>query len=392
MNVPRGRSSPDGRQGTLVSRLAAVVFLLALVPGLAHGAPPPELRPKLDWKRLRQIELEIKPYVDLLERYGKGERTATVAEIATWPLPRLGAQLQPFMGLEKWVDTWDPSGRLVRAALMLHIDAAELVRASGRTPWLQRDAVRSLAREFAEDPRLGSFIERSFVALACDAQADIRWLDALDWADRGLRLFDKNVELRLVVASVREVLASRTAAPVPGAVFDGPAETTRTQPWASNETSRNHLERARRTLQQAVKLQPQRGDVRLRLGRVEWRLRRFSDAHKTFEALLAAVPREQAYLAHLFYGQLLEDEGRLEAAAREYSLAVLVDPQCQAARLALSQVGLQLGETAEARSDVELALAPAGRRKAQDAFWQYHWGPSAAGPALLAKVRREVWP
>jgi tetratricopeptide (TPR) repeat protein len=403
-----------GRLAAAIPRLAAALLCSCIGSRVALAADWSAPKLKLDWKQQKQLELEIRPYTDLVDRYAKGDRPRPVAEIASWSFSKLKEKLQTFMGLAKWVPDWDPDGGRVRAALMLHTDAAMVLRLNLLRSTLQDDAARSLAREFAGHPRLGPFIRRWFLALACDAQSHLYWLDALGWASRGLESFRDDVELRLVVASVEEVLASRTAPPVPDAVFDSPPEADERLPadgagdrsghparaLAPRGVSRDHLERALRALEVAAQRQPGRADVELRLGRVEWRLGRFADARRTFEALLATGPenggprdggpREEGYLAHLFYGQLLEDGGALEAAAREYSRAVALDPECQAARLALSHVGLRLGEAAAARSDAELALAAAGHRSSPDAFWQYHWGPSARFGRLLDELRSEA--
>ena len=84
-----------------------------------------------------------------------------------------------------------------------------------------------------------------------------------------------------------------------------------------------------------------------------------------------------------------EDAGRLEAAAASYAAAVAIEPRCQSARLALSQVRLRLGDEAAARREVEASLESSGDRP-RDPLWLYPWGPSVGVEERLEALRREA--
>jgi hypothetical protein len=85
-----------------------------------------------------------------------------------------------------------------------------------------------------------------------------------------------------------------------------------------------------------------------------------------------------------------EDDGRLDEAARSYEAALLLEPQAQSARLALSHVRLRLGDAAAARREMEATVRGAERRRKPDPFWLYPWGPSVGVEDRLASLRREA--
>jgi tetratricopeptide (TPR) repeat protein len=67
----------------------------------------------------------------------------------------------------------------------------------------------------------------------------------------------------------------------------------------------------------------------------------------------------------------LERAGRANEAARAYEEALALEPQSQAAALALSHLRLSSGDAAGARRVLEQALAHAGRRAESDPYWIY---------------------
>jgi hypothetical protein len=97
-----------------------------------------------------------------------------------------------------------------------------------------------------------------------------------------------------------------------------------------------------------------------------------------------------AYLAHLFLGRAHEADGDAGTAASEYEKALALEPQSQAAGVALSHVWEQLADP-RAREPLLAALAQAGRRLAHDPYWDYpiaHAVPKSE--ALLDRLREEA--
>ena len=154
---------------------------------------------------------------------------------------------------------------------------------------------------------------------------------------------------------------------------------------------REHFESAQRALRAALAVDGSVPELRLRLGRVAWRL---GDAAEAQSALLDVLARKPdgatAFLAHLFLGRLHEDAGRLDDAAASYEAALALDPRSQSARLALSHVRLRRGDAAGARAEVEKTVGSAGRRPRPDALWLYPWGPSVGVEDRLEALRGEA--
>jgi tetratricopeptide (TPR) repeat protein len=124
---------------------------------------------------------------------------------------------------------------------------------------------------------------------------------------------------------------------------------------------------------------------------VAWRLGETAEARSALEEALArSRDGGTAYLAHLFLGRLDEDAGHLDAALRSYEAALVLDPACQSARLAISHVRLRRGDAAGARHEVETAVSLGGHRPHQDRFWLYPWGRSVGVDDRLEALRREA--
>lgn len=380
-------------------RFAAAAAALGLLVLQAAGAAGQELPPA---------------YAALARRYASGDRSGAVAELAAWPEWRVKALGRDLNLRAALAERPGPGQRCLlpdcaafpaRAALLLHTDAAARRRAGGASARLHDVAAIELARFLAAagvaDPaaaeaRAGrAFVERWYVAVTLDAQQDTRWSDALDWAERGLKPFPESPDLLLALASLEEVLAFQAVAP-PG---DGlhPPPLDRIEREAGEERGRaserrRHLARARQALDAALRAGPRRDDVRVRLGRVAWKLGDAAASRAVLEPVAERRDAEPslAYLARLFLGRLLEDEGRLEEAARSYEAAIATRVRSQAAGLALSHVRLRLGDSASARLQLEGAIRAAGYQAGADPFWLYPWGAAPEANARLEALRREA--
>jgi tetratricopeptide (TPR) repeat protein len=380
---------------------AALVFAVVVATASLVFAGSPALTAKDD------VSLE---YKRLVVRYAVGDRDGALAALMAWPSPRVLAEVRAvdMLGAAKrrcdeakrrceeatpgncltpcpGIGTW------TKAALMMHTDAATLARRAHTSPAIHRAASLAFGRTMMDEADLRPFVEKWYFAVAADRQGRTEWGESLAWAGRGLKVFPNSVDLRLVIASVEETLASLVVVRLPDVLFTDPSAAGLRQVLLGSSERRTHLERAKRPLDEVVKMRPDRLDAKLHLGRVTWRLGRPGEAREILGTVLASNPApSEAYIAHLSLGQILEEGDELEAAARAYSEAVALDPQCQAARLALSHAQMLLGDVASARPELERAVSAAGRRSAQDAFWLYPWGPSAQSDALLAALRLEA--
>jgi tetratricopeptide (TPR) repeat protein len=169
-----------------------------------------------------------------------------------------------------------------------------------------------------------------------------------------------------------------------------------TQQSASRDEAANQRFRfneARRAYEEALAADMDQAAVRVRLGRVLWRL---GEREEAAAALAGAIddardaPRIR-YLAHLFLGRVQEDGGRLDEAESSYRRALELDPQAQAAGIALAHVLRLAGDEQAAREVAVRTVSYAGRRGGLDFFWEYLTGsvtPEKLLGDLRAKVRR----
>jgi hypothetical protein len=344
-------------------------------------------------------------YEELLHRYASGDRDGALREVGAWPDVRLRDTVRQASSLAKTAAAcaerdcvpalvWERFP--VRVALMLHSDAADQARRVGGSPRLHESAALEFARiAVTEVPRPGSemrqFVARWYAAVALQSQADARFEEALAWADRGLTAFPESADLLLVVGSVEEVLAAQSSVAVSEDLLQDTSTRRLGAEWATSRERREHLARARQAMLRAVAAAPERRDVRIRLGRIAWKLGDGPAADAALRSVLAsAAAPSEAYLAQLFLGRVFEDEGRLEDAADAYAAAKGIERQSQTAPLALSHVRLLLGDPADARQQLELAIRPAGFRFTNDPFWVYPWGASSEAAARLQTLRREA--
>jgi thioredoxin-like negative regulator of GroEL len=82
--------------------------------------------------------------------------------------------------------------------------------------------------------------------------------------------------------------------------------------------------------------------------------------------------------------------GRASEAARAYQGALALEPQSQAAAVALSHLRLSAGDAAGARRVLDEALAHAGRRAESDPYWIYPASNAAGAEDALEALRLEA--
>jgi tetratricopeptide (TPR) repeat protein len=324
-------------------------------------------------------------FAELARRYAAGDRGAAIGELLRWPDASIGKAARPANGVDL----------PVRPALMLLTDAAARRRADARSGKAEEQLAREIAHRALEGPRttpaLGDFVRRWYEAVALRAQSEARWDDALDWAERGRKAFPGSADLTQVVASIEELAASLPAEPAADDLLGETGNRYLRRQVAQAAQARQHLEHARRLLLVAAAAAPARVDLRLRLGRIAWRLGDLGSARSELQAALAgARSGSDACLANLFLGRVLEDEGRLTEAAGSYEAAVALAGQSQAARLALSYLRLRQGDETAALLELEAAIRPAGQRRTADPFWRYAWGFADRAEGLLEALRREA--
>jgi tetratricopeptide (TPR) repeat protein len=340
-------------------------------------------------------------YAEAVRQYARGERAEALAALARLRPDQLDAQVQALENAARRAvrcpSCPDPVKELpLRAAVMLHadLDEAELAAAvSGPQPKSAcpgDHAVRAarIAALLAEGAPTNGFARRFFLALAQRSQKYFCFEGAQKWGRDGLKLFPRDPALLDAVAAALEEEALLWAPQEPALVASHRKEM---EARAEAEKERNaRFAEAERLLVQAVAADPSRADARVRLGRVQGRLGRTDAARQTLEeSLRRGGPAPFLYLAHLCLGQLDARASRLDDAEQEFSRALALDPQSQAAAVALSEVLLRSGDDARARRVLEQALAHAGRRRTTDSHWRAAAIHTAHLEDLLDELRRE---
>lgn len=274
--------------------------------------------------------------------------------------------------------------RLFRAAAMLHLDAAELLRTRG----LHRDAEDQVeiavrwVNLSARDPEpVGSFRRRWFLGAALLAFEYGGWRDGATFTDLACELLPDDAALLTASAWFNEGLA---LAPVE------PGEPEGTDLSRLQERKRSRLLAAARRAGAALRAAPAASEAALRLARVRLLLGRGESVRALLTGLTerAGVPRAHAYLGRLLLGRLHVEAGEAAEAERRFREAIALVPEGQAARVALAGLSEGRGDRRGAAGLLDPVLRGASGA-AIDPWVDYLLGVDA-GPGLRAGLRREV--
>lgn len=340
-------------------------------------------------------------YVELVQRYARSERRAAVAALGSWDGDNLEQVLRTVTqwarARERCPTCPDPFAELpLRAAALLHADRDEVDRPPSQDVEKPRACasphtaiVVQYAHGLSAVPSTREFGRRLFLAMGQRAQWDFCLDQALTWAAEARRHFESDADLLLLQGAVNEESAT---------LFDTPNLQDASMKRASRDAALHALsvrsewlKDARDAYVRCLEADPTRAETRVRLGRVLWRLGEGEAARQALEGALSRTgDRALLYLAHLFLGRVHEDAGRLEPARAAYREAASLDPDAQAAAVALSHVLLLRGEPESSRQVLRTALGKAGRRPERDAYWNYLASNAAKANALYLELRHEA--
>jgi tetratricopeptide (TPR) repeat protein len=342
-------------------------------------------------------------YADLLRAYAAGDRAAAVAELARFddaPIARELDALRDRAGAVARCSTCDPTEvqAALRAAVMLHTDRDDLERrpltfAGERAPSCG-PPVHALFAERAlvallSDARGRDFARRWYLARGLRSLGDLCFEEGRQWTASGLKRFARDKELLLTRGLLAEaaVTVAQLRAPALAGVTPRELEFLRQQQLESHSL----LTEATGSYEQVLATDPAFEEASLHLGRVRYRLGQHAPALKALEPIFAGGrERDWLYLAHLFAGRVHEAAGRAGDAERAYANAAGIDPDGQAAAMALAHLRLMAGDTAQTRAILDEELGRSVPRSHDDPFWDYLLGAARRAEPLLEALRDEA--
>jgi tetratricopeptide (TPR) repeat protein len=348
-------------------------------------------------------QYDLRLYLATAAHYASANRTAAVREIRQWSpseIARATAALQrEEPRLRSVVKSPDEIAfHIVEAAILLHAEAGLLLLQDHRLPWAKIHLDTSVElqqwsrRAAAEARNWATMRQHAFKDRPADVGLEIR--ESIDGRDFYVALAAAALALGYAETAGPFAEKARREAPldpevqlVRGCVASGLAAEKALQHQDSDAARAR--EDAEKAFRDALALDPETHEARLRLGKL------LLDEHRTIEAepLLAEVDAKatndrQHYLARLFLGRAAERSGRSEDAIRSYRRALAAWPDSQAARLALAHALEKSSGPAASRELVGTILDPSRRRDGpSDPWFLYPIG----SPGLAQAAFKRVW-
>ena len=330
----------------------------------------------------------LAPYRALVETYRGGDAGTAAAGVRALAPAAVHALLDRVREPDTRLTGADAepalNERLFRAAAMLHLDAAERLRARG----LHLDAEDQIeiavrwVNLTARDPEpAASFRRRWFLGAALLAFEHGGWQDGVAFTELACALLPDDVALLTASAWFNEGLA---LAPVDA------EELERDGLPRLRERKRSRLLAAAQRAASALRAAPAASEAALRLARVRMLLGQGESVREPLTALAdrAGVPRAHAYLGRLLLGRLHVEAGEPAEAERRFRGAMALDPRGQAARVALARLLDREGDRRGAAAVLDPVLR--GEPGAAIDPWVDYLLGAGAGPDLRDALRREA--
>lgn len=394
-------------------RSSILLFALAVSPVPSFGqrqAPPEGAYDRRAYERgeptLPRRDRDLRLYLVTAAHYAAIDREAALREIRTWSAAEIGRATAALQGQTKNLRS-DPTTpehvdfHLVEAAVLLHAEAGllylqqqylsqakvHLIAAVDLHQWSRNAAIdvrnwatarqHAFKKEFSNrvvDPRLvirESIDSRDLhVALAAAALALGFPELAAPLAEKVRAAAPRDAEVQLLAGCAEEGVAMEKA------VLDRASDAAPARA------------RAETAFREALVLDPESHEARLRLGKLLLDAGRAAEA----EPLLAEVDAKttdarQRYLARLFLARWAERSGRSERSIEEYRHALETWPGSQAARLGLAHALEKSSGPAASRRIIGPAVDPYRPRGATDPWFLYPIGPPGLAETVLQRVR-----
>jgi len=261
---------------------------------------------------------------------------------------------------------------------------------------VQLEMTRGLLALLPEETTPPGLKRRWHLAVGCRYRRDFELDEARRWLRAGLAVYPQDAELSLALGSADELTATFRNEACPSAA-ECPGGRVREQYLAVEWDRQGLATSAEQQYRQALADDPQLVEARLRLGRVLWRhLSKARGLDELRRATEQAGQGELAYLAHLFLGAALEDQGLRADAIEHYRAALAQREDGQTARLALAHAlrlaGDRGGEREALLPVIEAPGPDPAREREMDAWWLYAIGPLACSETQWRSLRAEVEP
>jgi tetratricopeptide (TPR) repeat protein len=340
-------------------------------------------------------------YTELLHQYAAGDRAAAVAELSSLGDGQIARELEALRDrANAHCASCDPAAvqSALRAAVMLHTDLDELERrplqiTGERTPTCG-PPVHALFAEGALAPLLGNeagreFARRWYVAMGLRSLGDLCLDEGRRWVGSGLKRFARDKELLFARGVLAEARA--TVARLRQLSLGGPTPRELEQMRQQQLDGYAALTEASKSFEQALVADASYEEASLHLGRVRYRLGQTGPALQALGPIVAGSrDQERLYLAYLFVGRVHEAAGRTAEAERAYQNAAGVEPNGQAAAMALAHLRLMAGDTEATREILDRELVRTRPRSHEDPFWNYQFGIAVRAEPLFEALRNEA--
>ncbi|HXY40254.1 MAG TPA: tetratricopeptide repeat protein, partial [Vicinamibacteria bacterium] len=336
-------------------------------------------------------------WADAYRAGGRGQQPVT--NLRRVPLHGVEVAAKQLAGCARWMSEEPPrhganvrwvDARIAEAAVMMHVEAALIalnerssaeacVHAEAAATVLEAIQAEAAVRRRPDSsrklaplrPRLDRARFYSAFAEACLALGNPQLAD--DLATRGLRAEPTDARLLHVAGCVKETLMVVYAV----------------------DRKRGEVEEARRAaeklLHDALAVEADNTDARLRLARVLVDEDRLVEAQPLLEAVTRAEDGRLRYLGWLFLGRLHHQRQAWTEAADAYGQAMREQPENQAARFGLAAVLEQQSGPAAARPLLLTTLSLSERADRQgDPWWSYPLGPVRMAADLLEELTGQV--
>ena len=314
-------------------------------------------------------EPDLSEYRALVERYRSGAREAAVRVLGNWAPDRVDSAVDALLRECREAESAEivPCMRTAQGAFLLHTNAAlranQLGLSCGESEehidWALR-LLRWFRTRKQQPPEARGLRPRDFYMVLVSAELLAGHPDeASHLAEESLRSYEPDVRMQLLAgcaADMRALLLQRSS---------------------GGQWSDKDLRRAEDRFRRVLKIHPENEAAQLRLGWVLVRRGRPDDARPLLEAVARGRGAEdRRFLAFLFLGAAHEGLNETDAAIAAFRKATALEPEGQAAHVALARALERVAGQAAARAVLQPFFQERGRSWVRADPWNdFPFGP-----------------